>query len=48
MDPVILSYALGRKIPAVTYSLSRVTEILSPIPTIRLSRDRDIDAKKVI
>lgn len=47
MDPVILSYALGRKIPAVTYSLSRVTEILSPIPTIRLSRDRDIDAKKV-
>lgn len=47
LDPVVLAYALGRKIPAVTYSLSRVTEVLSSIPTIRLSRDRDTDAKKV-
>ncbi|KAK9742433.1 hypothetical protein RND81_03G172500 [Saponaria officinalis] len=47
MDPVILSYVLGRKIPAVTYSISRVSEILSPIPTIPLTRDRHVDAEKI-
>ncbi|XP_021757283.1 glycerol-3-phosphate acyltransferase 7-like [Chenopodium quinoa] len=47
MDPVILSYVLGRRIPAVTYSISRVSEILSPIPTIRLTRDRHVDAERI-
>ncbi|KAL2928029.1 Glycerol-3-phosphate acyltransferase 5 [Bienertia sinuspersici] len=47
MDPVILSYVLGRKIPAVTYSISRVSEILSPIPTIRLTRVRHVDADRI-
>lgn len=45
MDPVILSYVLGRSIPAVTYSVSRLSEILSPIPTFRLTRVRDVDAE---
>ncbi|KAJ8542112.1 hypothetical protein K7X08_016978 [Anisodus acutangulus] len=44
MDPVVLSTVLQRKIPAVTYSISRLTEILSPIPTVRLTRIRDVDA----
>ncbi|KNA06952.1 hypothetical protein SOVF_176340 [Spinacia oleracea] len=47
MDPVILSYVLGRRIPAVTYSISRVSEILSPIPTIRLTRDRHVDGERI-
>ncbi|XP_021904189.1 LOW QUALITY PROTEIN: glycerol-3-phosphate acyltransferase 5-like [Carica papaya] len=47
MDPVVLSTILGRKIPAVTYSVSRLSEILSPIPTIRLTRTRDVDAEKI-
>lgn len=47
MDPVVLSTVLGRKIPAVTYSLSRLSEILSPIPTIRLTRTRDADREKI-
>lgn len=47
MDPVVLSAVLGRKIPAVTYSVSRFSELLSPIPTIRLTRIRDIDAQKI-
>lgn len=47
MDPVVLSTVLGRKIPAVTYSVSRFSEILSPIPTIRLTRIRHVDAEKI-
>ncbi|KAK7385708.1 hypothetical protein VNO78_31516 [Psophocarpus tetragonolobus] len=47
MDPVVLSSVLRRKIPAVTYSISRLSEILSPIPTVRLTRTRDIDAEKI-
>ncbi|KAJ4972115.1 hypothetical protein NE237_005214 [Protea cynaroides] len=34
-------------IPAVTYSISRFSEILSPIPTVQLRRTRDMDADKI-
>ncbi|KAF6150309.1 hypothetical protein GIB67_034008 [Kingdonia uniflora] len=44
MDPVILSVVLKRKTPAVTYSISRLSEIISPIPTPRLTRIRHVDA----
>ncbi|PIN00718.1 Glycerol-3-phosphate 1-O-acyltransferase [Handroanthus impetiginosus] len=47
MDPVVLSAVLRRRIPAVTYSISRFSEILSPIPTVRLTRIRDVDAHKI-
>ncbi|XP_057789003.1 glycerol-3-phosphate acyltransferase 5-like [Salvia miltiorrhiza] len=47
MDPVVLSAVLRRRIPAVTYSVSRFSEILSPIPTVRLTRIRDVDARRI-
>lgn len=47
LDPIFLSTALGRPIPAVTYSLSRLSEIISPIKTVRLSRDRVTDAAMI-
>ncbi|GFQ01537.1 glycerol-3-phosphate acyltransferase 5 [Phtheirospermum japonicum] len=47
MDPVVLSSVLRRRVPAVTYSISRLSEILSPIPTVRLTRIRDVDAQKI-
>ncbi|CAL0317670.1 unnamed protein product [Lupinus luteus] len=47
MDPVVLGSVLQRKIPAVTYSISRFSEILSPIPTVRLTRIRHVDAEKI-
>ncbi|KAF5742686.1 glycerol-3-phosphate acyltransferase 5-like [Tripterygium wilfordii] len=47
MDPVVLATVLQRKIPAVTYSVSRLSEILSPIPTVRLTRIRHVDAEKI-
>ncbi|KAJ7964541.1 Glycerol-3-phosphate acyltransferase [Quillaja saponaria] len=47
MDPVILSSVLQRQIPALTYSISRLSEILSPIPTVRLTRIRHVDAEKI-
>ncbi|PIA54697.1 hypothetical protein AQUCO_00900929v1 [Aquilegia coerulea] len=45
MDALVLSVVLQRKIPAVTYSLSLFSEIISPIPTLRLTRKRNIDAE---
>lgn len=47
LDPIFLSAALGRPIPAVTYSVSRLSEIISPIKTVRLSRDRASDAATI-
>ncbi|KAF8399381.1 hypothetical protein HHK36_015245 [Tetracentron sinense] len=47
LDPIFLSTALGRPIPAVTYSLSRLSEFISPIKTVRLSRDRATDASMI-
>ncbi|XP_044480888.1 glycerol-3-phosphate acyltransferase RAM2-like [Mangifera indica] len=47
LDPVFLSTALGRPIPAVTYSVSRLSEFISPLKTVRLTRDRANDASMI-
>ncbi|KAK2968323.1 hypothetical protein RJ640_021712 [Escallonia rubra] len=47
LDPVFLSFGLKKPFAAVTYSLSRMSELLSPIRTVRLTRDRDQDAKMI-
>uniref|UniRef100_A0ACD5Z309 Uncharacterized protein n=1 Tax=Avena sativa TaxID=4498 RepID=A0ACD5Z309_AVESA len=44
IDPVYVSVALDRQVRAVSYSLSRLSELISPIGrTVRLTRDRDSD-----
>lgn len=45
LDPVFLSAVIGAPLCAVTYSISRTSELLSPIKTVRLRRNRDEDAK---
>ncbi|XP_078436303.1 glycerol-3-phosphate acyltransferase RAM2-like isoform X2 [Wolffia australiana] len=45
LDPVFLSAALRRPITAVTFSISRLSELLAPIRTVRLSRNRAEDAE---
>ena len=45
VDPIMITAALQKPVPAVTYSLSRLSEIFAPIKTVRLTRDRDRDAK---
>lgn len=45
LDPVVAATVLRRKLMAVTYSLSAVSEALSPIPTVRLTRDRRRDGE---
>ncbi|KAJ7298720.1 hypothetical protein O6H91_08G047900 [Diphasiastrum complanatum] len=47
LDPIFLSIALRRPITAVTYFISRLSELLSPIPTVRLTRYRQEDAKNI-
>ncbi|KAL1560549.1 amino-acid N-acetyltransferase [Salvia divinorum] len=43
LDPVFLSTALRKPLTAVTYSLSKMSEIMAPIKTVRLTRDRRRD-----
>ncbi|KOM53364.1 hypothetical protein LR48_Vigan09g202300 [Vigna angularis] len=45
LDPIFLSSGLGRPLTAVTYSLSKVSECIAPIRTIRLTRDRKEDGE---
>uniref|UniRef100_A0A0D9XVA7 Phospholipid/glycerol acyltransferase domain-containing protein n=1 Tax=Leersia perrieri TaxID=77586 RepID=A0A0D9XVA7_9ORYZ len=46
IDPVYVSVALNRPVRAVSYSLSRLSELISPIGrTVRLTRDRDSDGR---
>ncbi|KAI4349767.1 hypothetical protein L6164_010324 [Bauhinia variegata] len=45
LDPLYLAFILKKNLIAVTYSLSRMSEIIAPIKTVRLTRKRDEDAK---
>lgn len=45
LDPVFLSTAIEKPLTAVTYSLSKMSEFLSPIRTVRLTRDRKQDGE---
>ncbi|KDP32721.1 hypothetical protein JCGZ_12013 [Jatropha curcas] len=47
LDPVYISLSLMKPLSAVTYSMSRFNEIISPIRTVRLTRDRERDRKIV-
>lgn len=47
MDGLTISVCLGRKLPSVTYSISRLTEAISPVRLLRLSREREADAKRI-
>lgn len=45
LDPVFLTTSMAQPLTAVTYSLSRVSELISPIRTVRLTRDRARDSE---
>ncbi|PAN31617.1 hypothetical protein PAHAL_5G431600 [Panicum hallii] len=47
LDPVFVAAALGKPVTAVTYSLSPVSELLAPIRTARLTRDREKDRRNM-
>lgn len=47
LDPIIAAIALGRKVSTVTYSVSRLSRFLSPIPAINLTRDRQEDSRRI-
>ncbi|XP_058077327.1 probable glycerol-3-phosphate acyltransferase 3 [Magnolia sinica] len=47
LDPLYLSTALNKPLTAVTYSLSRLSELLAPIKTVRLTRNREEDRKRM-
>ncbi|PKU63038.1 glycerol-3-phosphate 2-O-acyltransferase 4 [Dendrobium catenatum] len=47
LDPILISIALGRSVSCVTYSISRISSMLSPIPNVPLTRDRATDAARI-
>ncbi|KAJ4807884.1 Glycerol-3-phosphate acyltransferase [Rhynchospora pubera] len=47
LDPILVSIALGRPVYCVTYSVSRLSTAISPIPSVSLTRDRATDAARI-
>jgi glycerol-3-phosphate acyltransferase len=47
IDPIYVSVALMKPVIAATYSLSTITELFSPLKTIRLTRNKEEDSKKM-
>ncbi|KAL5225405.1 hypothetical protein ABZP36_012044 [Zizania latifolia] len=47
LDAIAISSALGKPVSSVCYSLGRLSEILSPIPLQRLTRDREEDRRRM-
>ncbi|KAK9093464.1 hypothetical protein Syun_028375 [Stephania yunnanensis] len=47
LDPVFLCLTLGQSLTAVTYSLSKMSELIAPIRTVRLTRDRNKDGESM-
>lgn len=45
IDPIAVAFATRKPLTAVTYSLSKMSEIISPIRTVKLTRDRVQDRK---
>ncbi|KAG9447512.1 hypothetical protein H6P81_013640 [Aristolochia fimbriata] len=45
LDPIFLCTALGKSVTALTYSLSKMSELIAPIKTVRLRRDRKRDGE---
>lgn len=44
LDPIYVSLTLKDPLIAVTYSLSKISELLSPMKTVRLTRSREKDS----
>lgn len=47
LDPITVAAGLNKPVTAVTYSVSPVSELLAPIRTARLTRDRDEDRRRM-
>ncbi|KAL6296927.1 hypothetical protein ACE6H2_005069 [Prunus campanulata] len=47
LDPLYVQLATNKSLTAVTYSLSTVNEKIAPMKTVRLTRDRERDGKKM-
>ncbi|KAK1614008.1 hypothetical protein QYE76_019525 [Lolium multiflorum] len=47
VDPIMVSIALGRQVTCMTYSVSEPSTAISPVPTVALTGDREVDKARI-
>jgi glycerol-3-phosphate acyltransferase len=47
VDPIMVSIALGRQVTCVTYSVSRLSMAISPVPMVALTGDHKVDKARI-
>ncbi|OAY69084.1 putative glycerol-3-phosphate acyltransferase 3 [Ananas comosus] len=48
IDAVYVSFALNKSVSVVAYGVSRISEIISPVKTVKVTRNREVDGSMMV
>ncbi|OAY69111.1 putative glycerol-3-phosphate acyltransferase 3 [Ananas comosus] len=48
IDAIYVSFALNKSVSVVAYGVSRISEIISPVKTVKVTRNREVDGSMMV